>query len=374
MASTRPTTWQNIRKYGFIASAGLVSLAIAEAGYLSLTYTSPPDCVGPNDGIVIIRNEVAKLRHSLDLSSSKHKFTSVFERFSRNALRDEWKAMQQKASMWRDRTTDYLDKRVYHRHQHTPGNDTLVVEDESKGERIILVLGDSLVSGVGCCCDDAAAQETCKGPALARKLGSSLAEILEVSIHWKAIGITGGSVSEITQHVIPRIQALNDDVKNRIIAVVIVCGVNDWKRAWKFWDRQRIDPSKFGDELASLISQVRESLGADVRVVLPAIQAGVYFAPRFPQPLRRVISTVSGVWDEEKRKISEKLDHVLYVDVDWKIFDKLENRDVSSYYSRLDGIHPNADGYSVMAEGIAKKMVESNFMRGLGSLVPNKSA
>lgn len=93
----------------------------------------------------------------------------------------------------------------------------------------ILFVGDSLVTGVGCS-EDAGA----KGAPLARFVAEFLARALRVDVQWTAIGETGADIYGL-KALLP---AVGEEVRKAqgkggsIDCVVVVCGLNDFKRAY----------------------------------------------------------------------------------------------------------------------------------------------
>ena len=92
--------------------------------------------------------------------------------------------------------------------------------------RNILVVGDSLVTGVGCSQDDTS------GPALPRAVAEILAQQLRADVAWTAIGETGIDATDLRRELLP---ALVREVRGACASgqpfdvVVVICGLNDFK-------------------------------------------------------------------------------------------------------------------------------------------------
>ncbi|KAA8495479.1 hypothetical protein FVE85_1634 [Porphyridium purpureum] len=347
-----------LRKVLLASGAALGLVAIGQAAYLQYTYESPPECEGPRVGTA--------------LGERAHLFVEKLEMLKAQDIHDFRMRTQELQRSTRQRMEGLLSEArsrlvAMNPHHHSSASavfrsasDTDRTWTQHPTDRVVLLIGDSLVTGVGCCCDDEALKQACEGPALARGLAKSLAEQLHEPLQWHALGLTGGGVRELEEHILPCLDELSASVRQRVCAVVIVCGVNDWKRAWRFWEKKRIDPAEFGKGLESLICGVRAKLGLhDVHIFLPAVQAGVYFAPRFPFILRKVLSYVSRIWDDEKRDVSRTMKNVTYIEAGLENYQDMDRDEHVKYYSKMDGIHPNSAGYERWAEYIATKMVES---------------
>jgi hypothetical protein len=65
----------------------------------------------------------------------------------------------------------------------------------------VIVLGDSLVTGVGCSVASAA-----RGPVLPRIIAERLASLLGVDVEWIALGVCGADVDTIRREVLPELE------------------------------------------------------------------------------------------------------------------------------------------------------------------------
>lgn len=217
----------------------------------------------------------------------------------------------------------------------------------SPARRRILILGDSLVSGVGG--SSSYADGPSDGPALPRQVARSLCDLLGEDIAWDAISLTGGDVRVLRRKIIPMLQRERErGTLEDVIGVVLVTGVNDWKR---------LSPSRtagtFRVDLEAFVDDIRANVRPDCKIILPAIP-GVRHSPRFHEPLRSIVIFLNELWDAQKLWLARKHpEDVFFVgqpaNAEWG-----ENPLI--YFSTLDRVHPSELGYQVWAERIAKVM------------------
>ncbi|KAK4537212.1 hypothetical protein CDCA_CDCA11G3237 [Cyanidium caldarium] len=225
--------------------------------------------------------------------------------------------------------------------------------------RLVLFLGDSLVTGVGCQCRSSLGGG-CEhgGPALPRRLAQRLSEQLRAPVEWHAIGLTGASVCDLLERVLPRARGclgVAEQATRSVDMVVIVCGVNDWKRAWRSYS-----PAAFEEGLASLIRAARDALHLrdDCPILVPAVSgAMMQHAPRFQlEPLRSVLTFVAAEYDRAKQRAAARLGNgVFYVEAMPRC-----NDIVTSLFSQLDGVHPSEVGYRRWADHIFDHLAAHN--------------
>ena len=236
----------------------------------------------------------------------------------------------------------------------------------------IVFVGDSLVMGVG-----SSAESWSKGPALPRKAAeliarrSRRADGCEDTVRWSSFAVNGGDVRTLRRQLMPQIRTESAALGRRepVAAVVIICGLNDWKRMLVDFRT----PAAFRKDLARLIADIRDELGADVRVVLPGMPS-VVGAPFLGRhfPLRWFIDQVAAAWDSQKVILASSLDRVEFIEtVSFTEIDAdaLELSRGESAEGGVggggeeerppyapDGLHPNEWGYGMWAEQIVAKV------------------
>ena len=92
----------------------------------------------------------------------------------------------------------------------TPSSSSSSSSSSMKRRKINLVLiGDSLVSGVGC--------TNATGPILPRYIASILSVNLNTDVTWSAHGLVGGTVKQMRQQILPKIQKELNEVKEKLL-------------------------------------------------------------------------------------------------------------------------------------------------------------
>eukprot|EP00172_Hildenbrandia_rubra_P002333 Plantae.Rhodophyta-Hildenbrandia_rubra.ctg31103.p1 GENE.Plantae.Rhodophyta-Hildenbrandia_rubra.ctg31103~~Plantae.Rhodophyta-Hildenbrandia_rubra.ctg31103.p1 ORF type:complete len:286 (+),score=43.95 Plantae.Rhodophyta-Hildenbrandia_rubra.ctg31103:257-1114(+) len=208
----------------------------------------------------------------------------------------------------------------------------------NKITRRILVIGDSLAAGVG---GEGSFPGNNIGPALPRSVARTLSKLWGEQVGWHAVGISGGDVGVMRRELLPAVRKLKESGEE-IAAVVLVCGVNDWKRV----SILRTD-YRFAQELVLLIKRLRDIVGKECAIILPAIP-GVAEAPRFHDPLRSLLVLLNDRWDSQKERLADTMEKVHYVcnPETWP-------GDTKRYFSKLDRLHPSEFGYMRWGERIA---------------------
>lgn len=219
--------------------------------------------------------------------------------------------------------------------------------------RRVIVVGDSLVTGVGC------SSEHDGGPVLPRRIGERLADLLGVRVEWVALGVKGADMKTIRSEVIPALHArlVSHGVKggtgtegkvseaDAVDAVVLMCGVNDFKHALT-----GRTASAFRRELALVVDEIRSLTGDKCWVILPGLPMDLVTI--FPPPLSYFAVYGNDVWDAQKRKIDDVARRVVFV--------SKPNLDAvraevgaEKPLTATDGIHPSEWGYAAWAHHIA---------------------
>lgn len=333
-----------------VAGFGVTACAGAQGLYLNSKYKPLPEASGPRSGVFV---------HAL-VERLEHKLPSMVPRrhlYRRNSSPADASAAASGAA--------------------SPDADSAVAPS---GKRKLLFVGDSLITGVGC------SPEGHAGPALPRAIAEFVCRHLRQDVEWTALGHTGANVRELTESQVPRVR---DEVARaraageRYDAVVVVLGLNDFKRAYR---SSRHTAGSFHTELSELVASIQQArsppppdrtpacsgmsltrvcpphrlvtaaqvAGKQCTVVLPALP--VHRAPVFGGmwPLQQLVPMLAGLWDEQKRAIAERVRRVCFVNN----ADGTEWWEAPRYWAQ-DGIHPNDEGYRIWGEHIAHALSTS---------------
>lgn len=339
--------------------AGLAStVGLAQAMMLKATYESPPDARGPRSGVERPRRQnFPSFANNLTFSTAAGHVTRVFD--STAAAAAESLRVAQCSCPEGTHTDDDRKRRAVR------GANELCVRAADPNERKILVIGDSLVSGVGGAASFS--NTTPDGPALPRHVARYLSEMTETDVHWNALSLTGGDVRMLRKKVVPMLRRERERAENSGIlpdsdledespttqmfaAVVVVTGFNDMKRVSPMRTAK-----KFREDLREFIEEVRKEVGADCDVFLPSIP-GVHHTPRFHEPLRSILIFLNNLWDAQKIALSRSMHNVHFVgnppEAAW-------TNNPSIFFSSLDRIHPSELGYKHWGRRIAKVISEA---------------
>jgi len=279
-------------------------------------------------------------------------------------------------------------------------------KDEQAPHRNVLIIGDSLVVGIGCK----------DKPILPQALCRQMAELLKVDISWRALGVNGGDVRTIHKNVLETVRqfkaenekrlaeaqaeatepqqsehssgprkfpqeeileqlqqsppqvvsagaVLFDFVRHRLTdkpppshapfpnpsidAVVVMVGLNDFKKI--FFGRTS---SVFRRDLDSFLADLRAEVGPQCQVVLPAIPLE---ETALPEPIKSVAILLNNSFDSEKRDAAAARATVHFIP---KPAMEMWQRAKDRYGGIVatDGVHPNEAGYTVFAEYIGQEL------------------
>lgn len=319
--------------------AGLAStVGLGQAMFLKATYQSPPDARGPRSGVE--RPHTAK-----HLSSAQGHVARIVTSPQDDASAPPVSPTPASRTV-EAAVKEAVKEAVSVAAVSNSGNVGLSGDGITTGRKRILIIGDSLVSGVGgeSSFDDGPST----GPALPRQVARYLSEMLKMDVQWNALSLTGGDVRMLKRKIVPMMMRERDRGNfDDIWAVVIVTGVNDWKR---------ISPirtaNKFREDLCEFVVKIREVLGEDCNVFLPAIP-GVHHTPRFHEPLRSIVIFLNDYWDSQKWQLSRTMERVYFVG---QPPSNAWGSNPLQFFSTLDRVHPSELGYHRWAERIAENM------------------
>lgn len=210
----------------------------------------------------------------------------------------------------------------------------------------VLVVGDSLITGVGC------NPEGKEGPTLPRAVAECMARCLRVDVSWTAIGKTGANIATLHSKLLPAVLEEVSKVQaggGKVDVVVVVCGLNDFKHAYR---SRRNTASAFREDLGEFVGAIQEHTGVGCTVVLPALP--VASAPVFDGvwPAQPMLQRLAALWDQQKLEISQRVRRVCFVRGD--VGEEASQR----RYWAADGIHPSDEGYRVWGEHIGQGIVK----------------
>lgn len=336
----KPLRTSYLTMLGGIAS----TLGLGQAMFLKATYQSPPDARGPRSGVE-------------KSSSSTSSATPVFNTSSASASSTPSPSPPRSRSTSTSPSPSPSPPAIV----QTGGAEAL--EPGGNDNKQILVIGDSLVSGVGgiSSFEDGPSD----GPALPRQVARSLSELLRANVSWKSMSLTGGDVRMLRRKIVPMLRRERTrGTLGPVSAIVLVTGVNDWKR---------FSPSRtaeiFKTDLKLFIDDIQAEVGDDCVIILPAIP-GVRHTPRFHEPLRSIVIFLNELWDGQKLLLARSMRNVFFVgqpaNNEW-------GNDPLIYFSTLDRVHPSELGYTVWAERIAKVMrdafakIKGNVLSSVGN-------
>ncbi len=188
----------------------------------------------------------------------------------------------------------------------------------------LLMLGDSIIDGVGC-------------PTLATAFPGKLAQQLAASqarrVEWQAVGQTGIRVGGIRQELVAQIDPTAFDL------VVISVGVNDVTGLTRtgFWRRQ----------LSALIVDDLQRHSPDATVLLCGLPP-LHGFPLLPQPLRFVLGQRAKTLDAIGADVASGMEQVWHVPTAFE---------PSPDQFAPDGYHPNAESCGIWAQELTQFIV-----------------
>jgi lysophospholipase L1-like esterase len=188
------------------------------------------------------------------------------------------------------------------------------------GEPLRLVaIGESPVAGIGLSHSD----ETVAA-ATARALGRATGK----PIVWRAHGLSGATVRDALERVLPRVAPEPADL------LIVAFGVND-ATAYR-------SPARFADDLAALVTAARGRVG-EAAVVIGGVASLCSF-PALPWPLRNILGWRSVALQAAADRLTERLPRLVV-----ERFSEPLGPDLFA----SDGFHPNLKAHTLWGEEIA---------------------
>jgi lysophospholipase L1-like esterase len=187
------------------------------------------------------------------------------------------------------------------------------------GEPIrVLAIGESPVAGIGLSrSDETVAATTAR--ALARVTGRPVA--------WRAHGLSGATVRDALEQLLPRVAPEPADL------LIIAFGVND-ATAYR-------SPAGFADDLAALVTAARNRVG-EAAVVIGGVAPLVSF-PALPWPLRTILGWRSAALQAAADRLTGRLPRL--------VVERFAALGPDLFAS--DGFHPNLQAHAIWGEEIA---------------------
>ena len=191
----------------------------------------------------------------------------------------------------------------------------------------LLAIGDSIVAGVGASTLD---------KALVGQTARALADQLNVSVQWQALGKTGITSAGIVRKLLPE---LGDPAPD---CIVVSVGVNDVTALTTI--------KKWSDNLHALLDALHES-APDAVIAFAGVPPLNRF-PLLPQPLRAVLGLRARVLDQAACEIIQTHNYAVHVPLAFE----LEPENFSA-----DGYHPNEESYVEYGRLMAEALLIPNF-------------
>ena len=182
----------------------------------------------------------------------------------------------------------------------------LVTNDKPRRSIKLLLLGDSLVCGVGS-----------TDLVLPRVMAKTLSVALQADVSWHARGINGGTAEQLLA-LVPNLKEdiCRSDVQQEELFVVVICGLNDWKTVLTQFPHGS-GPMNFKDNLSRLLNDIKELSGGHCKIFLPALPITCAASdPRASlqvRPLKYFVDYVCGKWDYQKKLLAESLSDCMNV-------------------------------------------------------------
>lgn len=183
----------------------------------------------------------------------------------------------------------------------------------------LLAIGESTVAGVGL----AHSEET-----VAATTARALARRTRRPVAWHGLGLSGATVNEAAERLLPRI------ARERTDLLVISFGVND-TLAYR-------SPSAFAGDLAALVTAVRARIG-DAAVVVTGV-APLSCFPALPWPLRTILNWRSAALQEAAEGLAMRFSRLIV---------ERFSEPFGPHLFAVDGFHPNMEAHALWGEEIA---------------------
>ena len=289
----------------------------------------------------------------------------------KDQLKKKFMTLKEKIDFFNEKKEAKLSTKRIDRGSAMPSISIPVVNRRIK----LVVIGDSLVTGVGCQ-EGKDGEET--SPILPRILANALSVALEADVQWQCEGLTGACIQDIKNSLLPSVKEsvllpLNflldkkqaKDDRETDLVVVIICGLNDWKTMIIDFPFGK-GISGFKEDLQSIVLDILKSSQGryhSCKVYLPALPVYVgstdpSFAPNVA-PLKFLFQLMCSIFDNQKQGVASenKPGSVMYVTGDVDMTKSYATPGIGNISS--DGIHPSVQGYKWWALHIAEEILKS---------------
>ena len=256
-------------RWSAVGTAGVAGIAGAQAWALHARYDPLPDARGPTRGVASPKIDGGRSRAETSpageaLMKARDEAREFFElkvrpRLERLEGRTARLSSKDDPSLVSAASTS-MQRMIKNKNDSSSG-----LTRTLRRTRRVVIVGDSLVTGVGCRVD------RCDGPMLPRRLGEVLAELIGADVEWVAVGAKvrvsfyfrtvrairltsclfiqqGADLAAIRRDVVPALKRRAEShdgsssaphehdsdsthTHKPIDAVVLMCGVNDFKHA-----------------------------------------------------------------------------------------------------------------------------------------------
>lgn len=342
------------------AAAAATSVSLAQMLFLKASYASPPDALGPREGVENISVGMATAGGSTVAlqvgKQTSHDHEPSTAGAAAAASSHDGQGVKELDVVEAGPTPVGVVESMAQVEaivaMASKDADELVASgDKPRKKPRILVIGDSLVSGVGG--EASWSTGSRSGPPLPRHIAKALSAKWKADVQWNVFSLTGGDVRMLSRKILPMLKRdraereAELDCSSDLAAIVLVTGVNDWKRM-----SPMRTPSKFRNDLRDFIESIRQEVGQNCHVFLPAIP-GVHHAPRFHYPLRSFLIFINDTWDAQKLALARTVDNVHFVgnppEADW-------TTKPEQFFCTQDRLHPSELGYTRWGERIATQI------------------
>jgi hypothetical protein len=260
-------------RWSAVGTAGVAGIAGAQAWALHARYDPLPDARGPTRGVASPKIDGGRSRaETSPAGEALMKARDEAREFFELKVRPRLERLEGQTARLSSKDDPSLVSAATTSMQRMIPSKVKNKNDSSSGltlrlrrTRRVVIVGDSLVTGVGCRVD------RCDGPMLPRRLGEVLAELIGADVEWVAVGAKvrvsfyfrtvrairltsclfiqqGADLAAIRRDVVPALKRRAEShdgsssaphehdsdsthTHKPIDAVVLMCGVNDFKHA-----------------------------------------------------------------------------------------------------------------------------------------------